>query len=256
MIMNLGTMFLVFVVMILMPVVLLCTKPCRNVHPKVKEKHKSCSTSLQGNAFVRFFLESCLDIAICASLNATYLRENDAEMLWDTSFHVINNISLICLSLTIVLLPIWVLVFYCRNFKKWQNDGFEEKYGAIFEGLRTDRRSSLGYPMIFILRRFALVLVVTVGRDHLFAQMSLMVCFSTAQVGYLATYKPSEEKLGERLDIFNEVTTVVLVDTICVFSAGNLSHFDFEADIFFLVCLIGNMCVHLFFLLRSIFYDA
>mmetsp|Transcript_15832 Transcript_15832/g.21425 ORF Transcript_15832/g.21425 Transcript_15832/m.21425 type:complete len:98 (-) Transcript_15832:493-786(-) len=51
--------------------------------------------------------------------------------------------------------------------------------------------------------------------------------------------------------MFNEITTVVLVDTITVFSAANLSRFDLPADIAFLVCLFGNLSVHLFFLIKS-----
>ena len=77
-----------------------------------------------------------------------------------------------------------------------------------------------------MIRRFALVFVIIVGREHLFAQISIMILFSTLQVGYLASFKPSENLLGLKLDIFNEITTVCLVDLLTVFSAANLSKFD------------------------------
>ena len=57
--------------------------------------------------------------------------------------------------------------------------------------------------------------------------------------------------MGLKLDIFNEVTTVLLVDLLTVFSAGNLSKLDLEADLLFLVCLFGNIAVHLFFLIKT-----
>ena len=121
----------------------------------------------------------------------------------------------------------------------------------IFEGLRTDIRATLAYPIIFMLRRFSLVLIITVGREHLFAQICVMIFFSTLQVGYLATVMPSENLLGLKLDIFNEITTVCLVDLLTVFSTANLSKFDLEADILFLVFLFINLAVHLFFLIKT-----
>ena len=105
--------------------------------------------------------------------------------------------------------------------------------------------------MIFMIRRFALVIVVTIGRFHLWLQMTTMVVSSVIQVAYLTNWQPSAEKLLLKLDIFNEWTTVILVDSLLIFSAGNLTKFDLEADCFFLACLFGNLCVHLFFLIKS-----
>ena len=80
--------------------------------------------------------------------------------------------------IAIAIMPIWTLVFYCRNFRKWQEEEFEEKYGAVFEGLRKSNRSSLGYPIIFILRRFALVLAIIIFENYLWAQITLMIFIS------------------------------------------------------------------------------
>ena len=68
MIINLGTMFLVFIFILCLPVILIFTAPCdgwKTVH----KKRIGCKKSLQGNVFIRYFLESCLDVAICASIN-------------------------------------------------------------------------------------------------------------------------------------------------------------------------------------------
>ena len=78
-----------------------------------------------------------------------------------------------------------------------------------------------------------------------------MIFFSSLQVGYLTTFKPSDVPLSMKLDIFNEITTVTLVDLLTVFSAANLTKFDSEADFLFLVCLFGNLVVHLFFLFKT-----
>ena len=166
-----------------------------------------------------------------------------------------NNVALIVMAVVIVILPPWIIYFYCKNFDKWRDEEFEEKYGATFEGLRKDRRSTLAYPVIFMLRRFALVIVVVIKNEenegHLFLQLAVMILFSTMQVAYLSTFNPSEYLLGQKLDIFNEVTTVALVDLLTVFSAANLTKFDQEADLLFLIVLFGNVTVHLFFLIKT-----
>jgi len=74
-------------------------------------------------------------------------------------------------------------------------------------------------------------------------------------VGYLATFKPSEETLLMKLDLFNEYTTVFLVDLLLTFSSGNVSKMDLEGDCIFLGLLLGNVCVHLFFLIKSTVVD-
>mmetsp|Transcript_6846 Transcript_6846/g.9417 ORF Transcript_6846/g.9417 Transcript_6846/m.9417 type:complete len:86 (-) Transcript_6846:1131-1388(-) len=83
-------------------------------------------------------------------------------------FEIVNNVTFILLSVSVILFPLWAICFYCKKFKKWQDKDFEEKYGAALEGLKKDSRTALGYPIIFMLRRFALVITVTLGTNYLF----------------------------------------------------------------------------------------
>ena len=251
MILNLGTMFLVFVIMLTIPACLICTKPCGRCWPWLDKKNTATATSLQGNAWIRFIMEGSLDIAICGSLNYIFIKKESGGLQWDTSFQVVNNLALIVLGIAVAAFPIWMMWFYCRNFKNWEDEEFEERYGAAFEGLKKDRRSAMGYPLIFMLRRFALVFVVTVGAKYLFLQLIVMVLSSVIQVAYLTTFQPSEEPLLLKLDLFNEITTITLVDMLVIFSIANPSPFDLEADIAFLSILFGNLAVHIFFLLKS-----
>ena len=65
------------------------------------------------------------------------------------------------------------------------------------------------------------------------------------------SYKPTEDGLTLKLDFFNEVTTIVLIDMLTIFSAANISRFDLESDFWFLAVLFLNLLVHLFFLVRA-----
>ena len=160
MILNLGTMFLVLVVMLTLPLCLICTGPCRSCWPWLDRKHRATKTNLHGNVWIRFIMEGGLDIFLCAALNYIYLMHSAGGLQWENTFDIVNNVALIALAFVTLLFPGWAMWFYCKNFEKWGDEEFEEKYGAAYEGLRTDKRSALGYPMIFMLRRFALMVVV------------------------------------------------------------------------------------------------
>lgn len=157
------------------------------------------------------------------------------------------------LSFVIVIFPFWAVFFYLKNFQSWKDEAFEAKFGAALEGLCLNSRSIVAYPIIFVLRRMALMFVVTAAEGMLFAQLYVMIFFSTIQVFYLSTYKPFTEPLLLKLDIFNEFTTVILVDLLVILTDANPSKIDLQVDIFFLTCLFGNLAVHLFFLMKNSF---
>ena len=106
---------------------------------------------------------------------------------------MLNSVAVIILSAIIAIFPIWILVFYCCKFKKWGKKDFKKKYGAAIAGLRTDRRSSLFYPLIFIARRFAFVFVAKVTSQIIFVQIMTMLSFSFLQFTYLVYCRPFKE---------------------------------------------------------------
>ena len=69
MILNLGTLFLMFVILLVIPVLLICSRPCKQCCTCFKKKHDLTSDSFRGNTYIRYILEGGLDIALCASLN-------------------------------------------------------------------------------------------------------------------------------------------------------------------------------------------
>ena len=167
MIINLGTMFLTLVVMLTIPLCICVTLPCKSKSKWLTTKHKSLTNALHGNMFIRYLMEGCLDIAICSALNIMKGVE-DGGLDWSDRFHIVNNVALIVLTLAVAAFPIWILYFYCTRFALWGDERFEHKYGALFEGLKTDQRSSMVYPLIFLIRRFALVVIATVTKEIVF----------------------------------------------------------------------------------------
>ena len=68
--------------------------------------------------------------------------------------------------------------------------------------------------------------------------------------------KPFTELLLQNLELFNEVVTIILIDSLTAVSKGNEKYFDEEMDAFFLFIFFGNISVHLFFLIKSIVHSV
>ena len=76
------------------------------------------------------------------------------------------------LTFVVMVSPIAVAWFYIRNKRKWltseddteevkeEQDKFEQKYGDILEGVKKNKLTSLGYILIFIMRRITMTLIV------------------------------------------------------------------------------------------------
>ena len=121
-----------------------------------------------------------------------------------------------------------------------------------------EKKSSLVYPLIFCLRRILLTTVLVVFNDNLFVQVLSTSFVSTLPIWYLLEFRPFEKPLLQKLEIFNEATMIVLVYVLMCFSESNLKYLDTELpfDITFAFFLFGNICGHLFFLLRRNYGDA
>ena len=69
MVTNMGSIFVIFVMTITIPLLLIfLLKPCRNTSTYLNKKHNNLSRQIQGNLFIRYIIEACLDIAISCGL--------------------------------------------------------------------------------------------------------------------------------------------------------------------------------------------
>ena len=54
---------------------------------------------------------------------------------------------------TLIVLPFASTLFIYCNFDKLSDDKFEKKYGALYEGINIKKKSSLAFPLMFMVRR-------------------------------------------------------------------------------------------------------
>ena len=68
---------------------------------------------------------------------------------------------------------------------------------------------------------------------------------------YLLLYKPFEDSLMQKLEVFNNITEIIVLYSVLSITNANPNASHPLYDALFISPLIGNISVHLFFLIKS-----
>ena len=161
MVRNLGAIFLTFIVISIVPIsIFFIIKPLRKRFKAVKTYSSNLGKNLRGNMLIRYILEAYLDVGICIFLQFYYSSLNGG-LKFNDYFSILNSTGTIVLGIICGLFLPFSLVFYLCRFADWSKNDFSEKYGTVFIGIKKNKRSSLIYIEIFLLRRivFAAVMI-------------------------------------------------------------------------------------------------
>lgn len=157
-------------------------------------------------------------------------------------------------------MPIFILAFYCRKFKRLGDKDFQDKYGSAIDSLKTDRRSIMFFPVFFLCRRGLFIFLafeLSDERSSLF--IFLLMAMTMVEAIYLFTAVPFETPLLQNLEVFNEITSMILLYTSLGFT-DFVPEDDVETTInlswVFNSVMAINICVHLYFMLRSTCQDV
>jgi hypothetical protein len=110
----------------------------------------SIKKRLHWNFVIRLLIEAAMEIAF-----GTYLQLKYGQFNFKLFGSWFNYISTVILGGALLLLPIFIVIFYTRNFHLLADEEFEAKYGAIYEGLQKTKKSVLFYPVFFIFKRIS-----------------------------------------------------------------------------------------------------
>ena len=200
------------------------------------------------NGSIRLFMETFLEIMITALVN---IRTVD----WNTSFPGVKYstaLTLISLILIGLLVPCLILL-YCRNFSILKEERFKNSYGAGLAEVslikKVAPKSILAFPVTFFGRRIIFAWSAVYLEDFLWAQLAMHMMISVFMVIYLRWYKPMESPLANRMETFNECTTIFLIYCLMCFT-------DFVPDeetrskigLFYIGVNLFHILVHLVFL--------
>ena len=113
----------------------------------------------------------------------------------------------------LVALPIFIAIFYPINFKRMDEDDFKQKYGEVYGGMHPNRIECILHPIFFLLRRYIFVITICIPifSDKSWLQIEFQLILTMISLLFLLHFNMYLESLVEHLEIFNEVTTMILL---------------------------------------------
>ena len=174
------------------------------------------------------------------------------------SYFFFNDFLSLWLVACFAILPFFVMVFYCKKFNRLGDQDFNDTYGSTYDGLRTDDRSILFFPVFFLIRRYIFIFMAFKMSAYPSLFLFILLAMTMVAAMHLLVGSPFNSSLLLRLEFFNEMTSMVLLYTsLC------LTWFIPEGDsmrdtvgTFFIVVMGINCIVHLFYMVRSTVIDC
>jgi len=153
-----------------------------------KRSNKYLKKKLHWNFVIRLVIEGSFDFTFAIFFNLRYAYFS--VRYWGS---FINYIITCVLSLVLIALPIFILVFYTKNFSKLKEPEFEAKYGSVYEGLKLKSRSSLVYNCYFVIRRCFFMLTSLILYGHVLLQLFIVILMTLIACCYIMLYMPFED---------------------------------------------------------------
>lgn len=200
------------------------------------------------NFVIRLVLEAALEISFCAYLNLRYGHISSHYF-----GEVFNYVSTLILGSALVFLCGWIVVFYLQRFDQLEDEDFIEKYGDVYEGLKPKQKSSLAFPVYFIIRRMAFMVITFLLIDFVLIQLFALLFLTMAATCYILHFLPFEEPLMNKLEVMNESFTIFLIYTLFCFTdiTGNVQD-RYLIGFIFIGATVGCISVHLYFIFTDI----
>jgi hypothetical protein len=254
---NLGSVFviMIFTCVALVVIAILelverldkCLAPERAQSCFIARLNTKIKEQILWNFVIRLLLEGTLETAFCVFFNLQYGE-------FDTSiFGAWFNYFFSCLlGVTLVLLPIWIVVFYLKNFDQLEKEDFQKKFGAVYEGLKPTEKTWIVYPVYFIVRRVLFMVISLLLYRSVTAQLLLMQLLTLCSAGYILHFWPFDESLVNSLEAMNECFTLAMLHVSFCFS-DLIDNVDTQylVGYIFIACMSLCILIHLFFLFKD-----
>lgn len=101
---------------------------------------------------------------------------------WEAVSTIFAFVSLACLAIG----PISFIKMACTYHRHLQQKKADSKYAGLFADFRTTNRNALFYPAIFFIRRYAMILALTLLKFATYSQITMQLSFTLGVVTYLA----------------------------------------------------------------------
>lgn len=202
------------------------------------------------NTVIRLVLEESLETTYAVVLCFKYSSFNSGAFGSMTDY-----ILSVILAVAIATLPAFMIIFYLKYFDQWEDEKFEEIYGAPLDGLNK-KKSSLFYPVYFVIRRVAFALTTLFLFNYVILQLIIHLVLTMISIFYLSEFAPQEEPIEFKLELLNEMTTVIVIDICFLFTDLDPNRKrQYAWGYVLIVVILACVGVHVYFLLKDVIGD-
>ena len=201
---------------------------------------------------LRFIFEAYLELVICVAIGMLNLQ-------WDPKNFSIQygTIFTILFVILVIFMPLFTLIFYYYKIDSVEDEEFKNKYGTLYEGLELDmdkdkRKEALIYPFLFILRRIVFMITVIFMAHFTWSQIAVNFASSFAMVIYFGFVWPFENHGLTKIEIFNEVITILLCYfMLCFTDWVQKAEIRYAIGWIFILVISLHLGLHLIILLHN-----
>ena len=215
-------MFFIYTIVIALLIFLVHLWPGRYPKP-ISKLSKWLNKKYKWNFFIRQQLEVFFDVIFCCYFNVYYGAITAADVKELTWPEMINFSISLYFVLSCLLLPLILFTFYWLNFEHLEDQEFEEKYGSAYEGLTKHKKSAVIYPTYFTIRRLIFMIAVVFCSDFVLLQLLLCSYSTMFNTCYVFINFPFEKYRDNLLEVFNDLTFLILIEVCRNFTNINLN---------------------------------
>lgn len=115
-------------------------------------------------------------------------------------------------------IPVFITYFLIKNHKDLPIPSLKNRIGMLYGNLEMDKVIKVMYYPFFLARRFLITLVIVFMSDYPFAQVQILLLSSSLLLIYYGLYEPQVDLFMDRIDIFNELSTLAMAYFVVLFS--------------------------------------
>ena len=230
---NLGTIFFVLIATVLTNLIYSIVKATCYKRGFFKDTIEYLTIMLFYGAYIRFFLEGYLELAISSIKNLAEVNIGDSK-----SFTVHESVSNALAVIMVILISgfpllmayvlflkhdqvvkedkLYVRVLFGHNKALKKKDPTEympvtTQFGAFFEGLKLENLGTLTYYLFFMVRRMILAIILVCYQEYPGNQIQMILLLNLAMTIIQGKFEPYSCKYKHKLEMTNEYCNTLLI---------------------------------------------
>ena len=201
---------------------------------------------------IRFLLESSFELGLSAMITVKMMSSENFDTFWESVSTSCAFVTLVCLSIAPLAL-IRITKTYVGEVLGMQ-DETQHRHYEMLGSYRPNRRSML-YSIVFFLRRYTVILVLTMLPGNALAQILTTMLSTMVVIAYVGGIRPHANSNVNRQEIINEITVLVASYPLLFFTKWVWDmDMRLNAGWFLIACIILNCLFNMTILLFAMLW--